>query len=122
MWGIKYRLLREHVEHLVDWLWADQSREPRVVEEHTVRLLLCVARLLPQHQVNKRGRCRFCGWTRWGWRPWRPRCTVYRALDFAMEQPLDVVWWQLFESTGRDVFLDEVRKWMAQRDQDHPGT
>ncbi|MGQ0775235.1 MAG: hypothetical protein ACT4NY_12570 [Pseudonocardiales bacterium] len=42
---------------------------------------------------------------------------MYRALNFAMGQPLDIVWWQLYESTGRDVALDEVRRWLEQRDQ-----
>ena len=120
VWGIKYRLLLEQVERLADWLYDDQPREPRAVEEQTLRLLMGVVGLLRQHQINKRGQCRFCGWTRWGWRLWhrRPRCTVYRALDFAMEQPLDVVWWQLLTNMGRDVVLDEVREWWEQQDRD----
>lgn len=119
MWGIKYRLLLEQIERLANWLRADQSRELAVVEEHAVRLLLGVARLLRQHQVNNRGQCRFCEPTRRGRRLWhrRSRCTVYQALDFAMGQPLDVVWWQLCASTGRDVALVEVRKWLEKRDQ-----
>lgn len=119
VWGIKYRLLLEELEHLADWLGEQQPPEPLIVEEQTIRLLMGVVRLLRQHRVNHRGRCRFCGWTRWGWRIWRrrPQCTVYRALDFAMAQPIDVVWWQLFKDTGRDVALDEVREWMQQREQ-----
>ncbi|MGH3939968.1 MAG: hypothetical protein ACRDTG_15320 [Pseudonocardiaceae bacterium] len=42
---------------------------------------------------------------------------MYRALTFAMGQPLDVVWWQLRESAGPDVTLDEVRRWLKKRDQ-----
>jgi hypothetical protein len=46
--------------------------------------------LLRQHQLNKRGQCKYCGWR---WRLWhrQPQCTVYRSLDFAIRQPLDVV-------------------------------
>lgn len=75
--------------------------------------------LLRQHQVNKRGQCRFCKWPQPGWPLWRrcPRCTVYRAFNFAIGQPLDVVWWQLYESTGPDMTLDEVRRWLEQRDE-----
>ena len=117
VWATKYRLLLEQVECLVDWLHADKPREPRAVEEQAVRLLMSVAGLLRQHQVNKWGRCRCCAWTRRGlfWYR-RPRCAVYRALDFAMGQPLDVVWWQLFEIAGRDLALAEVRKWLEQRE------
>lgn len=118
VWETKCRLLLERLERLANWLRADQPRELRVVEEQAVRLLMGVARLLRQHQVNKRGQCRSCGPTRrgrWLWH-WRSRCTVHQALDFAMGQPLDVVWWQLCASTGRDVALAEVRKWLEQRD------
>lgn len=124
VWGTKYRLLLEELEQLANWLSADKPREPRVVEIQTVRLLMGMVLLLRQHQVNKRGQCRFCrwpqgGWPQGGWSLWRrrPRCTVYRALDFAMGQPLDVVWWQLCAGTGRDTALTEVRRWLEQRDQ-----
>ncbi len=118
VWGTRYRLLLEKLEHLAEWLGAEQPREPLVVEEQTVRLLMGVVRLLRQHRVNQRGRCRFCGWTRWGWRIWRrrPQCTVYQAFDF-VSQPMDVAWWQLFKDTGRDVALDEIREWRQQREQ-----
>ncbi|MGH3905591.1 MAG: hypothetical protein ACRDTE_15615 [Pseudonocardiaceae bacterium] len=42
---------------------------------------------------------------------------MYLAFDFAMSQPMDVVWWQLFKDTGEDVALDEIREWMQQREQ-----
>ena len=53
--------------------------------------------LLREHRTNKRGQCQFCGWTRRARRFWhrRPRCTVYRALDFAFRERLDTVWRQL---------------------------
>ena len=56
--------------------------------ECTVRLLAFAVTVLTQHQVNKRGRSNFCGWTRWKWRFWhpRPRCTVCRALAFALSE------------------------------------
>jgi len=97
VWGTRYRLLLEQLEHLAHWLRADQPPDPAVVEDQAVRLLMGMFQLLRQHQVNKRGQCQFCGWTRRGRRLWRrrPRCTVYQALDFALGQPLDVVWWQL---------------------------
>jgi hypothetical protein len=30
-----------------------------------------------------------------------------------MAQPMDVVWWQLFQSVGRDWSLAAVREWTA---------
>ncbi|MGH3798365.1 MAG: hypothetical protein ACRDSP_26250 [Pseudonocardiaceae bacterium] len=118
VWGTRYRLLLEQLEQLADRLGAQQPCEPMALEEQTVRLLMGVVRVLRQHEVNQRGRCRFCGWTRWGWRVWhrRPRCTVYRAFDVAMTQPVDVAWWQLFKDTGRDVTLGEVREWMTRHE------
>jgi hypothetical protein len=61
-----------------------------------VRLLTGVIMLLRQHQLNKRGQCKYCGWR---WRLWhrQPQCTVYRSVDFAMRQPLDVVRSRLHE-------------------------
>ncbi|MGH3908906.1 MAG: hypothetical protein ACRDTE_32690 [Pseudonocardiaceae bacterium] len=32
-----------------------------------------------------------------------------------MTQPLDVVWWRLFESVGRELSLEEVRDWIEER-------
>lgn len=122
VWGTRYRLLREQLDHLADWLGADRPRRSGVREEQTARLLMGVIRLLRQHRVNQRGQCRFCGRTRQdGFGRWpllwhrRPRCTVYRAFDFAMGQPLDVVWWQLRESTGHEILLTEVRQWLKHR-------
>lgn len=88
-WQTRYRVLRQQLEQ-----WADEFGGAQPPAECTVRLLAFAVILLAQHQVNKRGRCNFCGWTRWKWRFWhlRPPCTVCRALAFALSQGLDVVW------------------------------
>jgi hypothetical protein len=94
-------------------LSSKEPLEPEAVKELAVRLLAMALALLEQHHVNKRGQCQYCGWSRWYWR-FRirlPRCTVCRALGFAMEQELAVVWWHLFGSVGKRVSLEEVRKW-----------
>ena len=109
-------MLGQQVEQWVDELLDAQP--PAAPVEHTARLLCFTAVLLEQHRVDKRGRCRFCGWSRRGRRFWhrRPQCTVCRALAFAMAQALDVVWWQLFTSTNKKCSLVEVREWLTQRE------
>lgn len=122
VWQTRYRLLLEELEALADWLSGENEPEQAALEEQLVRLLTGMLLSLRQHTVNKRGQCRVCGWTTQTWRVWRsrPRCTVYRNLSTAMSQRLEVVWWQLFESVDRQVSLDEVRKWLEQREQpDH---
>jgi hypothetical protein len=123
VWRTKHRLLVEQCAGLVEWLDDEIPPEPAMLEEHAARLLLLVVRLLGQHQVDNRGRCAFCGWTRRVWRWWRPRprCTVFRAADHAMGQGMDVVWWHLLGSIGRQAGLDEVRgSWVKTCDQrDH---
>lgn len=96
VWETRYRLLLEQLEELADQLRNKQQIAPVALEEQTVRLLAGVIMLLRQHRVNERGQCQYCGWTRWTWRLWRrrPRCTVYRSLEFAMKQRLDMVWRQ----------------------------
>ncbi len=32
-----------------------------------------------------------------------------------MREELDVVWWELFAATGREVSLEEVREWVDLR-------
>lgn len=110
LWETRYRLLREQLAGLTDRLSTDSSA-PAIA----VRLLAVSALLLRQHQVNKRGQCRFCGWSRWKWRFWRrrPQCTVYRTLVFALSRGLDEVWWQLLESVGYELTLVDVREWLA---------
>ncbi|MGH3794443.1 MAG: hypothetical protein ACRDSP_06095 [Pseudonocardiaceae bacterium] len=114
---VRWRLRTEQLEALADWLSGEERPVPEEVEEQAVRLLAAAALLLGQHEVNKRGQCKFCGWTRWKWRFWhrRPRCTVFQALDRAMREELDVVWWELFAATGREVSLEEVREWVDLR-------
>ncbi len=117
IWETRSRLFIEELEKLVEWLSSDAPKTPAALEEQTVRLLAMAVMLLRQHQVNKRGQCQYCGWTRWQWRLCRGgrRCTVHQALDLAMGQSLDVVWWRMFESVGRQWSLAEVRAWMARR-------
>lgn len=120
VWGTRYRLLLEQLEKMADQLSSDQPPESAAVTEHTVRLLTFASILLRQHHINKRGQCKFCGWSQWKWRFWhrRPRCTVYRALVFVVSDRLDVVWWSLSESMGNQRSLVQVREWMRQRDQE----
>lgn len=121
VWETRYRVLRQQLERLANRLRDDQS--PAALAEHTVRLLTFAVTLLDQHRVNKRGQCKFCGWSQWIRRFWRrrPPCTVCSALAFAIGQGLDVVWWQLLTKTGEKRSLTDVREWMKQREQQaHP--
>jgi len=117
VWQTRHRLVLEQLEKLADQLRGKQQIAPAVLEEQTVRLLTSMVMLLRQHNVNKRGQCRFCATSR-HWQFWqrRPRCAVYRTIDFVMSQSLDVVWWQLFTSTGTKCSLVDVREWMRQRE------
>lgn len=95
----RYRLLLERLAKLAGQLRSKEPIAPEVLEEQVERLLAGVVMVLRQHRVNKRGQCKYCGWTRWVWRFWRrrPRCTVHRSLDFAMSQRLEIVRQQLLE-------------------------
>ena len=117
LWETQERLVWERLEEVAEALSGDKPMAPAVLEERTVRLLATVLMLLQQHHINKRGQCRFCGTTRWTWRRWprRRRCTVHRALDHALRESLDVVWWEVFNALGRKVSLEEVRGWNAER-------
>ncbi len=112
LWETRYRQISEQLEELAEQLSGTKPMAPAALEEWTVQLLATVLMLLRQHHINKRGQCRFCGWTRWTWRFWRRRrrCTVYVALDHVMGQSLDVVWWKTFEGLGREVSLEDVRR------------
>jgi hypothetical protein len=124
VWETRSRLLLEEVGRLAEWLSSDGPRTPSELEEQMVRLLAVTVILLRQHRVNKRGQCRLCGWTRWKWRFWRRqrRCTVHQALDLALSQRIDVVWWRVFESVGRKSSLAEVRAWVTERAADADAT
>ena len=117
LWETQERLAWERLEELADALSGENPIAPAVFEERTVRLLATVLILLRQHHINKRGQCRFCGVTRWTWRFWhrRRRCTVHRALGYALRENLDVVWWQVFDGLGRKVSLEEVRGWNEEK-------
>lgn len=115
---MKHRLWTEQLEQWVEKLSGEKPVESEAVKELTVRLMAMAVMVLRQHVVNKRGQCRFCAWTRrnWRFRITRPPCMVCRAFDFAMGQPWDVVWWQLFKSLGQQTSLDQARKWVAERE------
>lgn len=117
VWGTRYRLLGEELAQWVEWFSGEGPRQQVILEERAIRLLATVLMLLRQHHANRRGQCRFCGATRWKWRFWhrRRRCTVYGALDHAMGQSLDVLWWKVFDESGWDVSLEDVREWIVQR-------
>ena len=79
-------------------LWAEQlkvllhgkhgSRE--LTAEQTRRLMIAAYVVLQEHQVNKRGQCRYC-W-RSTWWPWRRKtCTVHLTFMVAMKQPIELV-------------------------------
>jgi hypothetical protein len=114
---MKHRLWTEQIAQWVEKLSGEKPVEPEALTELTVRLLAMAVMVLRQHVVNKRGQCRLCRPSLRMWRLWwrRPPCTVRRAFDFAMGQPWDVVWWQLFESLGQQTSLDETRKWVEER-------
>jgi hypothetical protein len=97
VWQARCRVLVERLETLARQLGKKQQIPPTAFEEHTVRLLAGAIMMLRQHQVNKRGQCKYCAWTSRTWWLWhrRPQCTVCPSLDFAMSQPLDLVWEQL---------------------------
>jgi hypothetical protein len=99
VWEIRNRLILAYLEKLANQLRSKEPVAPAQLEEQTVRLLAALVMSLRQHRVTKRGQCRYCSWRikiwRFGHR--RPRCAVYRALNFALHQHLDVVWWQLLE-------------------------
>lgn len=100
VWQTRYRLLLEQLEALADQLSGKEPITQPVLEEQTERLLTGVVMLLRQHRLNKRGQCNYCGSR---WRLWHghPLCTVYRSVDFAMRQPLDVVRKRLREDEAK---------------------
>jgi hypothetical protein len=90
IWETRHRLLVEHLEALGGQLSGKAQTAP---EEQAARLLAATVNLLRQHCVDKRGQCRFCTVPYSIYNFWRrrPRCAVYRGINFAMTQPLDVV-------------------------------
>lgn len=99
VWESQNQLTLEYLEKLANQLRSKEQLAPAELEEQVVRLLATMVILLRQHRVNKRGQCQYCSWRVETWRLGlrRPRCTVYRALGFALVQRLDVVWWQLLD-------------------------
>ena len=103
VWQTRCRVLLEQLEALAHRLRNKQPIPPTALDEHTVRLLVGVIMVLRQHRVNKLGQCKYCAWTSRTWWFWssRPQCTVYLSLDFAMSQPLDLVWGSLLADQNR---------------------
>jgi hypothetical protein len=99
VWEIRYRLLLEHFAELASQLRGEKTITPAELEEQVTRLLACAVMLLHQHRVNKRGQCRYCGWTTWIRRfsHRRPQCTVYRSLYYTTGQRIETVRQQLDE-------------------------
>lgn len=64
---VQDRLLGEQFEQWVGQVCGEQPAHPAAIQELNVRLLATLAMLLTQHQVNRRGRCRFCS-AGWQWR------------------------------------------------------
>jgi len=122
LWETRHKLVWEQLEELAERLSGAKPMAPAMLEERIVQLLAGVLILLRQHHVNKRGQCRFCGWTRWTWRFWRRRrrCTVYVALDYALGQSVDVVWWKVFAGLRREVSLEDVRRRNRERREKDP--
>lgn len=110
-------MLCEHFEELAEKLSGERPILPEILEDLVVQLLTPALTLLRQHTMNKRGQCKFCGWTRWKWRFWRRRrpCTVFQALDLAMRHGPAIAWWQLFASIGNEVSLADVRELLSKR-------
>lgn len=97
---LRHRLLMEYLERLADRLQCEEPVAPEECKEPLVRLLTDVVMVLRQHRVNNKGQCNYCRRARWPWRFWRsrPQCAVYRCLDFALRQPLDLLWRQLLKA------------------------
>lgn len=113
----RYRQLQAELKELADQLSGAKAVSPAKTGNQIVQALAVVAILLRQHKINKRGQCKFCARPRWKWRFWsrRPPCTVYRTASFVMNQELDEVWRQLFDSMGKECNLVQVRRWLNER-------
>jgi hypothetical protein len=106
VWETRHRLLVEHLDALGGQLGSKVQIAP---EELAARLLAAAINLLREHRVDKRGQCRFCAVPYSIYNFWRrrPRYAVYRGINFAMTQPLDVVLAPFRRSpgfqTGKDI-------------------
>lgn len=113
----RYRQLQAELKEFTDQLSGAKAVSPAKTRNQIVQALAVVAILLRQHQINKRGQCKFCARPRWRWRFWsrRPSCTVYRTASFVMNQELEEAWRQLFDSMGKECNLVQVRRWLNER-------
>lgn len=90
VWETRHRLFSEELQQLAEWLCDDEPRASAACEEQTVRLLAMAVTLLRQHQVNKRGQCQLCGWTRWRWNLAEVRAWLAeRAVDVGATVPAE---------------------------------
>jgi hypothetical protein len=96
VWETRHRLLLERLETLACQLKEDQLIAPTAFKDRAIRLLAGEVMLLRRHHVNKRGQCKYCRRTRWLFKR-RSQCSVYFCLDFAMCQPMQIVWRRLHE-------------------------
>lgn len=81
---VHYRLLSEHVANLMR---CDMDELPPT---EVARVFVAAYVVLKQHEIDKRGRCRYCNRVsllRWRRKP----CTVYQTFAVALDQPFKVV-------------------------------
>ena len=79
VWATRHRQLTERLDELI----GDN-------DDDLARLAAAGYLLLTRHQVNKRGRCRYCYRSRW-WPMRRKTCAVCEAFAVAMTQPFPIV-------------------------------
>lgn len=60
VWQTRHRLVLEHCNHLLSWLYRHQPGDAPELLELSVRLLGLIQLLLEQHAVNHRRQCRTC--------------------------------------------------------------
>jgi hypothetical protein len=113
----RYRQLQAELKEFTDQLSGTKEISPAKTKNQIIQTLTVVNLLLRQHQINKRGQCKFCSRPRWRWMFWsrRPPCTVYRTASFVMRQEPDETWRQLFDSIGKEYNLVQVRRWLHER-------
>lgn len=94
VWQTRHRLLSEQLQYLL-------HGNPTEEDEEVVRVLIAAGVLLAQHQVDKRGRCRYCYDSTWPRR--RKPCTVHQTFAVALNQPIKMVldWFKDHQAGGQ---------------------
>jgi len=72
VWQTRRRVLLEQLEELAGKLRSEEPIPPAVLKEQTTRLLAGMLMLIRRHDVNERGQCRVCRWSR-TWQFWRKK-------------------------------------------------